>query len=198
MLAAERGHWVAGFVTDHFLKPWCYLLFPKLAVFVTLDEAGLVEHCRAALLVEPGNLTDTHAEGEAGPDDGASASACDVVEIVGEHEVILPAELRLDLLFDFSEHFERDHSADAATVESEEFARARFGELIFERWCHGSLVGVMILIIPPRSRTFISKSEVPPGPSPVVFWSQTRSAWIFALSAASIRAVLMIQRLFRA
>jgi hypothetical protein len=35
----------------------------------------------------------------------------------------------LELLFDFSEHFERDHASDAATVEGKKFARSRFGEL---------------------------------------------------------------------
>ena len=69
---------------------------------------------------------------------------------------------------------------------------------VFEGLIHASLVGLIISTRPPRSRTFCSKSEVPPGPSPVGFSSQTRSARIFPLWAASTRAVLMIQRLVRA
>ena len=90
---------------------------------------------RAAFLIEPGDFTDTHADSQAGPDNRASASARDIVEIVGKHEVFVPAELHLELLFDFGEHSERDHAANAATVEGEKFARTRFGELVFERWC---------------------------------------------------------------
>lgn len=66
------------------------------------------------------------------------------------------------------------------------------------RRAHGRVVGLMIAIWPPRLRTRDSKSEVPPGPSPVGFSSQTRSAWIFAGSIASTRAVLIIQRFVRA
>src|SRR6266481_6245719 len=69
---------------------------------------------------------------------------------------------------------------------------------VLKCFIHDSLVGLMISTRPPRLQTFCSKSEVPPGPSPVGFSSQTRSARIFPLSAASTRAVLMIQRLVRA
>ncbi len=137
MLAAERRHWVAGLVTDHLLKSQGQLCVPKLAAFETLDQGCLVEHRRTAFLVEPGDLTDPHAEGQAGPDDCASAGARDVVEIVGEHEVIVPAELCLELLFDFSEHFEGDDTADATPVKGKKFARTRFCELVFERRWHG-------------------------------------------------------------
>ena len=36
------------------------------------------------------------------------------------------------------------------------------------------------------------------GPSPVGFFTHTKAAWIFALSIAPTRAVLIIQRLVRA
>ena len=66
--------------------------------------------------------------------DSARAGARDVVEIIGEAKVRVPA-LSLEQIFDPLQHFERQHAANAAAIDREKL----FGALPLDPRCeaHG-------------------------------------------------------------
>jgi len=70
------------------------------------QETRLVEHRGAAVAVEGADLGDTHPEREAGGDDGPGAGAGDVVELVGEPELI--ATVASQLILDLAQHLDGD------------------------------------------------------------------------------------------
>jgi hypothetical protein len=89
----------------------------------TLEHAGAVEHLRTAVLVEFLQALHAPPEREERGDDCPRAGTDNVVEIIGQHERIVGAELALEPSLHLAEHLERDHAADAVSVERQQCVR---------------------------------------------------------------------------
>src|SRR5262249_13139792 len=98
------------------------------------QQIGLHEHLRAGLDVELQDVLHRHADRQSGRDDAASAGAGDVVERMGEPEIAVAAWPLEDVL-DRLQHFEREHAADAASVDGEELLRTLALNSVLQRHC---------------------------------------------------------------
>src|SRR5262245_42873618 len=104
----------------------------KFPLLKALDEVGLVEHCRPAVLVKLRDPLHGHSQRQTGGDNRACARARDVIEIISKHEVISASEFLFKLTLDLAENFQRNYTANTATIECKKFSRTGFGKLVFE------------------------------------------------------------------
>jgi hypothetical protein len=111
------------------------------------QQPRLVEHLAAAVEVEAPDLRHAHPQGDAGRDDRSRAGAADVVELVGEPEV-LPSALPQRVL-DGREDLHRHQAADAAPVEREQLALLLRSQLLLDR--HPGSFSRWRVIVPPSA-----------------------------------------------
>ena len=94
-----------------------------------------MKHLRAAPKIEISCLIGAVSERDQCRDNCSRAGAGDIIEIVGEDELWIPATLA-QLRFYPREDFDADNSANAATVACEQFPRADLIQFVAVTHCH--------------------------------------------------------------
>src|SRR5436305_13358852 len=94
-----------------------------------------MKHLRAAPKIEIPCLIDAVSERDERRDNRSRACAGDIVKVVGEEELWIPAALA-QLRFYPRENFDADNSANAATVARKQFPRTNLIDFVALTHCH--------------------------------------------------------------
>ena len=81
--------------------------------------------------VELADRIDRHAQRQAHGRNGPDARAADIVEVVGQHEIVAPLEEFPQGALDLRQDLDRHQPAYAARIERQEFPRALLRQLLF-------------------------------------------------------------------